>query len=84
MTGFHCVALVALELALWIRLTEMHLPLPPECWDYRCAQPHKVQFLFTFPILTDVEKHLTSSNTSYAETKPDSREHARDKWYLCP
>ena len=35
-TGFLCVALAVLELTLWTRLasnSEIHLPLPPECWD---------------------------------------------------
>ena len=39
--GFLCVALTTLELALYIdqfgfKLTEICLPLPPECWDQRC------------------------------------------------
>jgi hypothetical protein len=33
---FLCIALAVLELTLWTRLasnSEMHLPLPPKCWD---------------------------------------------------
>jgi hypothetical protein len=35
-TGFLCVALAVLGLTLWTRLalnSEIHLPLPPKCWD---------------------------------------------------
>jgi hypothetical protein len=35
-TGFLCVALAVLELTLETRLasnSEIHLPLPPKCWD---------------------------------------------------
>ena len=35
-TGFLCIALAVLELALEARLasnSELHLPLPPKCWD---------------------------------------------------
>jgi hypothetical protein len=35
-TGFLCVALAVLELTMWTRLasnSEIHLPLPPKCWD---------------------------------------------------
>ena len=36
-TRFLCVALAVLELALVdqasLKLTEIHLPLPPKCWD---------------------------------------------------
>ena len=41
-TGFLCVALAVLELTLWTRLAwnlEIHLPLPPKCWDQRHAPP---------------------------------------------
>jgi hypothetical protein len=34
--GFLCVALAVLELTLETRLasnSEIHLPLPPQCWD---------------------------------------------------
>jgi hypothetical protein len=34
--GFFCVALVVLEFTLQTRLasnTEIHLPLPPQCWN---------------------------------------------------
>ncbi|GAB1291013.1 RNA/RNP complex-1-interacting phosphatase [Apodemus speciosus] len=40
--GFLCVALAVLELTLKLRLasnSEICLPLPPKCWDYRCAPP---------------------------------------------
>ena len=41
--GFLCVALAVLELTLYTSLAlnsqEILLPLPPECWDYRCAPP---------------------------------------------
>ncbi|GAB1291686.1 Zinc finger protein 112 [Apodemus speciosus] len=40
--GFLCVALAVLELTLETRLasnSEIRLPLPPKCWDYRCAPP---------------------------------------------
>jgi hypothetical protein len=33
-TGFLCIALAVLELTLYTRLaSEIHLPLPPKCWD---------------------------------------------------
>jgi hypothetical protein len=35
-TGFLCAALAVLELTLQTRLasnSEIHLPLPPKCWD---------------------------------------------------
>jgi hypothetical protein len=35
-TGFLCIVLAVLELTLWTRLasnSEIHLPLPPKCWD---------------------------------------------------
>jgi hypothetical protein len=32
-TGFLCVALAVLELTLKTRMSEIHLPLPLECWD---------------------------------------------------
>jgi hypothetical protein len=35
-TGFLCIALVVLELTLKTKLasnSEIHLPLPPKCWD---------------------------------------------------
>lgn len=35
-TGLFCVALAALELTLdqaSLKLIEIHLPLPPKCWD---------------------------------------------------
>ena len=41
-TGFLCVALAVLELTLQNRLasnSEVHLPMPPECRDLRCAPP---------------------------------------------
>jgi hypothetical protein len=41
-TGFLCVALAVLELTLQTRLasnSEIHLPLPPKCWDQRRVPP---------------------------------------------
>jgi hypothetical protein len=41
-TGFLCVVLAVLELTLYTRLasnSEIRLPLPPKCWDYRRAPP---------------------------------------------
>jgi hypothetical protein len=41
-TRFLCVALAVLELTLQTRLasnSEIHLPLPPKCWDKRHAPP---------------------------------------------
>ena len=41
-TGFLSVALAVLELTLQTRLawnSEIHLPLPAKCWDYRRAPP---------------------------------------------
>lgn len=37
------VALAVLELTLWTRLalnSEIQMPLPPKCWDQRCAPHH--------------------------------------------
>jgi hypothetical protein len=41
-TGFLCIAQAVLELTLYTRLasnSEIRLPLPPKCWDQRCAPP---------------------------------------------
>ena len=45
-TGFLCVALAVLEPTLYTRPasnSEIHLPLPPKCWDQRRAPPCPAQ-----------------------------------------
>ena len=47
-TRFLCVALAALELSLQTRLalnSEIHLPLPPRCWDQRRVPLHPAENL---------------------------------------
>jgi hypothetical protein len=39
-TRLLCIALAVLYLTLYTRLasnSEVHFPLPPECWDERCV-----------------------------------------------